>query len=223
MLARWRDPELGIVPPAVFIPMAEQLGLLDRLSRDLMRQAAGAASRWPAEVSLSFNLSPAQLSKREASRHILTLLDEARLDPARLIVEVTETAVVKNLDGARATVDALRAAGVRVALDDFGAGFSSLARMRDLKLDGIKIDRSFVSRICDDPKIASLTESIVELARRLDLACVAEGIERPEQLAQLLRDGCVSGQGWLFAPAMPEDRVAAWLRKREAEAADPAL
>jgi diguanylate cyclase (GGDEF)-like protein len=216
-LARWRDRELGIVPPSVFIPAAEQIGLIDRLSRDLLRQAASAAARWPDDLSLSFNLSPAQLSKGEASSHILALLEEAGLEPSRLIVEVTETVVVKNLDGARAAIDALRAAGVRVALDDFGAGFSSLARVRDLKLDAIKIDRSFVSRICDDPKIASLTESIVGLARRLDLACVAEGIERAEQLEQLVRDGCASGQGWLFAPAMPEEMVASYLEKQEAE------
>ena len=217
LLARWRDPQLGAVPPSVFIPVAEQIGLIGRLSPDLLRMAALAATRWPEDISLSFNLSAEQLSKPDASDEILALLAEVGLAPSRLEIEVTETAILKNLDGARATVEALRAAGVRVALDDFGAGYSSFAQVRDLDLDAIKIDRSFVARICDDPKIASLTELIVDLARRLDLPCIGEGIERIEQLDQLRRDGCAAGQGWLFAAAMPEESVAAWLEGREAE------
>ncbi len=212
-LARWRSAELGDVPPSVFIPVAEQVGLIDRLARDLLRKAARAAARWPNDVSLSFNLSAEQLSKPTTSAHILALLDEVGLKPSRLEIEVTETGIMKDIDAARATVDALREAGVRVALDDFGAGYSSLAQVRDLELDTIKIDKSFVSRVCDDPKIASLTQSIVDLARRLDLPCIAEGIERPEQLEELKREGCVAGQGWLFAEAMPEDRIAAYLTR----------
>jgi EAL domain-containing protein (putative c-di-GMP-specific phosphodiesterase class I) len=108
----------------------------------------------------------------------------------------------------------VRAAGVRVALDDFGAGHSSLAQVRDLALDKIKIDKSFVDRVCLDPKIASLTRSIVDMARRLDLPCVAEGIESPEQLEELKLGGCAGGQGWLFAEAMPEAIAARFITER---------
>ena len=215
-LARWSDAQLGAVSPSVFIPAAERLGLIDRLSQDLLRKAASAALRWPTDVSLSFNLSAGQLSKPGASDAILAVLAEVGLAPERLAIEVTETAILQNLDAARATVGALRAAGVRVALDDFGAGYSSLAQVRDLSLDAIKMDRSFVDRICDDPKIASLAESIVDLARKLDLPCIGEGIERVEQLDKLRGDGCAAGQGWLFAAAMPEEQVAGWLRERRA-------
>jgi len=103
---------------------------------------------------------------------------------------------------------------VRVALDDFGAGHSSLAQVRDLALDRIKIDKSFVDRICLDPKIASLTRSIVDMARRLDLPCVAEEIERPDQLEELKLSGCAGGQGWLFAGAMPEAMVSRFIAER---------
>ena len=108
----------------------------------------------------------------------------------------------------------MRAAGVRVALDDFGAGHSSLAQVRDLEFDEIKIDKSFVDRVCLDPKIANLTRSIVDMARRLDLPCVAEGIERPEQLEELRLAGCVGGQGWLFAGAMPEAAATQYIEDR---------
>jgi EAL domain-containing protein (putative c-di-GMP-specific phosphodiesterase class I) len=131
------------------------------------------------------------------------------------MIEVTETAILKDIVGAAATVDRLRAVGVRVALDDFGAGYSSLAQVRDLELDRIKIDRSFVDRVCEDPKIASLTRSIVDMARRLNLSCVAQGIERPDQLEELRRNGCAAGQGWLFAEAMPEAMIAGYIERQE--------
>ncbi len=121
---------------------------------------------------------------------------------------------MKDLGAASATIETVRAAGVRVALDDFGAGHSSLAQVRDLALDRIKIDKSFVDRICLDPKIASLTRSIVDMARRLDLPCVAEGIERPDQLEELKLSGSAGGQGWLFAGAMPEAMVSRFIAER---------
>jgi diguanylate cyclase (GGDEF)-like protein len=217
-LARWSDLRLGDVPPSVFIPIAEQIGIIDRLSSDLLRKAAQAATRWPERISLSFNLSAEQLSKSGTLAGILEVLAEVGLSPARLEIEVTETAILKDIQSAAATVNALRAAGVRVALDDFGAGYSSLAQVRDLELDTIKIDRSFVERVCEDPKIAKLTRSIVEMARRLDLPCVAEGIERADQLEELRRNGCARGQGWLFAEAMPEAMVAGFIERQDRDA-----
>ena len=136
------------------------------------------------------------------------------MPPARFEIELTEAVITKDLAAACATIAAVREAGVRVALDGFGAGRSSLAQVRDLEFDKIKIDKSFVDRVCLDPKIASLTRSIVDMARRLDLTCVAEGIERPEQLEELRLAGCVGGQGWLFADAMPEDAAARYIAEQ---------
>ena len=146
-------------------------------------------------------------------------LEEAGLRPARFEVELTETAIMKNLDAARATMDMLRAAGVGVTLDDFGAGHSSLSQLRDLALDKVKIDKSFVDRICQDARIASLTQAIVDMCRRLDLPCVAEGIERQDQLEELRRAGCEGGQGFLFAQAMPEAMAASFIEARRSRAA----
>ncbi len=213
-LARWTDPRLGAIEPSVFIPVAEQIGLIDELSRDLLRKAATAASRWPGDLSLSFNLSAGQLSKPSVGSDIVAALREFGFAPTRFEIELTETAIMKNLDAARSTIETLRAAGVRVALDDFGAGYSSLAQVRDLALDRIKIDKSFIERLCLDPKIANLTRAIVDMARRLELPCVAEGIESAEQLEELRHGGCAEGQGWLFAHAMPEAMVARFIEER---------
>ncbi len=218
-LARWNDDALGAIAPSVFIPVAERIGVIDELSRDLLRKAARAAAQWPSDLSLSFNLSAAQLTAPATGLRIVSALTEFGFPPARFEVEVSEAAIMKNLDAARATIEALRKAGVRVALDDFGAGASSLAQLRDLALDKIKIDRSFIDKVCRDPKIAVLTRAIIDMCRRLDLPCVAEGIERQEQLDELRLGGCVGGQGALFAGAMPEAMVAEFIKDRRSQAA----
>ncbi len=218
-LARWSDPRLGSVEPSIFLPAAERIGVIDLLSRDLLRKATAAAARWPSDVALSFNLSAAQLAQPNAGSDIVATLEEFGLPPDRFEIEVTEAAVMKDLEAACATIGAVRQAGVRVALDDFGAGRSSLAQVRDLALDKIKIDKAFVDRVCLDPKIASLTRSIVDMARRLDLSCVAEGIDRPEQLEELRLAGCAGGQGALFGEAMPAAMAAKFIEAR----ANPAI
>ena len=217
-LARWTDPRLGPIEPSIFIPAAERIGLMDRLSRDLLRKAAAAAARWPTDVALSFNLPAVQLVRPDAASAIVATLEEHGFPPSRFEIELTEAAVMKDLEAACATIDAVREAGIRVTLDDFGAGRSSLAQVRDLALDKIKIDKTFVDRVCLDPKIAGLTRSIVDLARRLGLPCVAEGIERPEQLEALRLAGCAGGQGWLFASAMPEETAANFIEERRGPA-----
>ncbi len=218
-LACWNDDALGAIAPSVFIPVAERIGVIDELSRDLLRKAARAAAQWPSDLSLSFNLSAAQLTAPTTGLGIVSALKEFGFPPTRFEVEVSEAAIMKNLDAARATIEALRKAGVRVALDDFGAGASSLAQLRDLALDKIKIDRSFIDKVCCDPKIAVLTRAIVDMCRRLDLPCVAEGIERQEQLDELRLGGCAGGQGALFASAMPEAMVAEFIKDRRSQAA----
>jgi diguanylate cyclase (GGDEF)-like protein len=218
-LARWNDDALGPIAPSVFIPVAERIGVIDELSRDLLRKAVRVAAQWPSDLSLSFNLSAAQLSAPTTGLRIVSALREFGFPPTRFEVEVSEAAIMKNPDAARATIEALRKAGVRVTLDDFGAGASSLAQLRDLALDKIKIDRSFIDNVCCDPKIAVLTRAIIDMCRRLDLPCVAEGIERREQLDELRLGGCDCGQGALFAAAMPEAMVAEFIKDRLSQAA----
>jgi diguanylate cyclase (GGDEF)-like protein len=218
-LARWDDAALGPIAPSVFIPIAEQIGVIDELSRDLLRKAAKTAAEWPADVSLSFSLTAAQLSAPTTCLCVISALSEFGLPPARLEVEVREAAIMKNIGAARDTIEALRTAGVRVALDDFRAGPSGLGQLRDLALDRIKIDRSFIDRICSDPEIASLTRAILDMGQRLGLPCVAKGIERQDQLDELRLIGCASGQGTLFASAMPAAMVTEWIERQRCRAA----
>jgi EAL domain-containing protein (putative c-di-GMP-specific phosphodiesterase class I) len=159
------------------------------------------------------------LSAPTAGLRILLALKEFGFPPTRFEVEVSEAAIMKNLDAARAAIEALRKAGVRVTLDDFGAGASSLAQLRELALDKIKIDRSFIDKVCRDPKIAVLTRAIIDMCRRLGLPCVADGIERPEQLDELRLGGCAGGQGALFAGPMPEAMVVEFIKDRLSQAA----
>ena len=217
-LARWTDPDLGSISPSVFIPLAEQIGLIEDITDQLLRKAARHAADWPESISLSFNISPEQLSKPRAGANIVEILAEAGLPVARFEAEVTETAIMRDLDGAKLTIEFLRAAGARVALDDFGTGFSSLNQIRLLSLDRIKIDKSFVDDICDDPRIATLVRSLIDMCRSLDLDCVAEGIEKQDQLLALKLDGCHWGQGFLISrPVTPDAaRVLALGAAREA-------
>ena len=219
LLARWNDPQLGPLSPAVFIPIAEQIGITEQLTKLLLRKAAAVAARWPSRLTLSFNLSAVELSKASTGLDIVAILAECRLPPQRFVAEITETAIIKNLVNARCTVDNLNAAGIRVALDDFGTGYSSLSQVRDLRLDEIKIDKSFVDHICDDRRIVGLVCSIIEMCRRLDLMCVAEGIERQDQLDELVRCGCKRGQGHLFSQALSESGLDDYIRSRLPQAA----
>jgi diguanylate cyclase (GGDEF)-like protein len=218
-LARWNDATLGAVAPSVFLPVAERIGVIDELWRDLLRKAAIFAAQWPSDLTLSFNLSAAQLARSTTALRIVSALREFGLPPTRFEVEVSEAEIVKNFAAARTTIEALRTAGVRVALDDFGAGGSSLARMRDLAIDKVKIDRSFIDQVCCDPKVATLTRAVVDMCRRLGLACVADGIERQEQLDELRVDGCPGGQGALFAGPMPGAMVAEFINEQRSRAA----
>jgi predicted signal transduction protein with EAL and GGDEF domain len=210
-LARWHHPKLGHVSPGVFIPIAEQIGIMEELTDTLLRKAATIAARWPNGLILSFNLSPDQLSKASAGLRILGIIAECGLPPQRFEAEVTETAIMKNVGNARNTIESLRAAGICVALDDFGTGYSSLSQLQNLPLDKIKIDKSFIDRICIDKKIAKVVRSIVEMCECLELRCVAEGIETQDQLDELKLIGCNSGQGYLFSRALAPEKVNEYL------------
>ena len=205
-LARWCDADLGYVSPAIFVPLAEERGFIDALSDTLLRKAAETALSWPKELFLSFNLSSAQLMDPKTAFNTLAILNRVGLDPRRLELEITETAVMTDADTAQKIVGELRAAGVRISLDDFGTGQSSLGRLRDFTFDKVKIDRAFVSRISNDKASEHIIKAIVALCEGLDLAVVAEGIEDFSEALKLKALGCGMGQGYFYGK--PADAVA---------------
>lgn len=197
-LARWNDPDLGMVSPAVFVPLAEERGFIDALSESLLRKAAETALTWPRELFLSFNLSSAQLMDPNIADTILSILGRVGLDPRRLELEITETAVVSCADTAERIIADLRRAGVRISLDDFGTGQSSLGRLRDFSFDKIKIDRAFVSRIRTDRPSEHIIKAILTMCEGLELEVVAEGIEEALEAEKLKHLGCAMGQGYFY-------------------------
>jgi len=205
-LARWNDPDLGFVSPAIFVPLAEERGFIDMLSETLLRKAAEATLAWPRELFLSFNLSSAQLMDPRTTFNTLSILSEVGFDPRRLELEITETAVMTSADTARRILGELRDAGIRISLDDFGTGQSSLGRLRDFTFDKVKIDRAFVSAITTDRTSEHIIKAIVTMCEGLDLEVVAEGIETASEAEKLRRLGCGMGQGYYFGK--PADAAA---------------
>lgn len=202
-LARWNHKVLGDIPPHRFLPIAEDTGLIRELSAQLLRQACRQAMQWPLHVRLAFNLSPVQLRDQTLPLSILGILGETGLAPHRLEIEVTESALVRDLDSARGILQALRNAGVRIALDDFGTGYSSLYHLRDFKFDEIKIDRTFISEMSSETESAAIVRALTGLGNGLGVTITAEGVESWEQCGVLLQQGCSQAQGFLFSQAIP--------------------
>jgi diguanylate cyclase (GGDEF)-like protein len=208
-LARWTHPTMGDIPPDRFVPIAEECGIINRLSDMLLRRACADARAWPDHVLLSFNISPVQLRDRTLGLSIMGILGETGLSPRRLEVEITESAIVRDLDTARTVLSGLREAGVRVALDDFGTGYSSLHHLRSFKFDAIKIDRSFINDMTTVSESAAIVSALTGLGHGLGLAITAEGIEQSTQHEALLKQGCERGQGFFFSHAVPVEETVA--------------
>ena len=198
-LARWCDADLGYVSPAVFVPFAEERGFIDALSEMLLRKAARAA------------LSSVQLMDPATSARLLAIIAQVGLDPRRLELEITETAAMADAGTAQRIVTELRAAGVRVSLDDFGTGQSSLGRLRDFSLDKVKIDRTFVSGISTDRTSEHIVKAIVSMCEGLELAVVAEGIEHSSEALKLKALGCGLGQGYFYGKPADADATLRYL------------
>jgi diguanylate cyclase (GGDEF)-like protein len=202
VLARWYHPVRGIVSPDVFIPIAEETGLITDLCYSLLRQACEDAKAWPSHLRLSVNISPCQFKDRLLARRILAILREGGFAPNRLEVEITESALTSDLEIVRATLGVLQRAGISVALDDFGTGYSSLYHLREMKFDKIKIDRSFVQSL-ESEESAKIISAILGLGRSLGIQTTAEGIENSTNSAWLAEQGCTYGQGYLFGAPVP--------------------
>jgi diguanylate cyclase (GGDEF)-like protein len=212
-LARWNDPDLGAQSPAVFIPIAEERGIIGPLSQLLLRRATAAACAWPDELFLSFNLSQSQLVDQNTALTILTTLDQNGFDPRRLEIEITETGLMSDPVSAKRIISELQRAGIRVALDDFGTGQSSLGRLREFRFDKLKIDRSFVAPITEDKPSEHIVKAILSLCDGLGMTAVAEGIETEAQVRRLVQLGCTGGQGFLFGRPADTDRTLALIRE----------
>ena len=197
-LARWTDRDLGPISPVVFIPIAEERGIIGPLSQLVLRKAVEAARNWPDDLFLSFNLSPSQLVDQNTGLHILSILDRSGFDPRRLEIEITETGLMTDPVSAEKIVGELRRCGIRVSLDDFGTGQSSLGRLREFQFDKLKIDRAFVASILDDKPSEHIIRAILAMCEGLGMDVVAEGIELEAQAEKLLLFGCGGGQGFLF-------------------------
>jgi diguanylate cyclase (GGDEF)-like protein len=210
-LARWENGDLGFVPPDVFIPIAEETGLINSLGDQLFRRACFDAKGWPPTFVLAFNISAVQLRDSTLGLRLLSILGQTGFSPRRLEIEITESALVENIGIAQVVIDQLRQAGVRIALDDFGTGYATLSQLLSFHLDKIKIDRSFVSRLGNSEDNQVIVRAILGLAKGFGLTTTAEGVEDAGQLAYLKVNGCTEGQGYLFSKAIPAADIASFL------------
>ena len=215
VLARWEHPLSGLIGPDVFIPVAEEIGLIGRLSEQVIRSALTTAVRWDPSIKLSVNISPAQLADGWLAQHIVRLLTETGFPAERLVVEITESSLFADLELARSIVTSLKNQGIRLALDDFGTGFSSLSHLRSLPFDMIKVDRCFVTNIHSNRESAAIVRAVSTLASALNVPVCVEGIETEAAHAAVLGLGCALGQGWYFGKPMTADQTSELLARPE--------
>ena len=212
MLARWHSPTLGTVSPEIFIPVAEDIGVIADLSESLISQALEDAKCWSPELTLSVNISPVQLRDPWFAQRLLKMLVEANFPPSRLEIEITESCLHENVGIVRSLLTSLKNQGIRVSLDDFGTGYSSLSQLRTLPFDQIKIDRSFIMSMQDSTDSETIVKAIAALGNGLNLPITAEGIENDAVLEKLRQFGRIKGQGYLYGrpegAAHTRDRLA---------------
>lgn len=216
-LVRWQHPDLGVLPPAEFIGLAEDTGLIVDISEQVMRTACWQTRKWQDEglgrLRIAVNVSARHFQQKNFLDRLKQVLDETRLDPQCLELELTETSIMENAESAAKLLTEIRNLGVKIAIDDFGTGYSSLSYLKRLPIDTVKLDRSFVNGATTDPDDAALVMAIVTLAHNLRLTVIAEGVETAEQLSFLRLLRCNEGQGYLFSKPVPPDVFASSLTR----------
>ena len=226
-LARWRHPRRGVIPPDEFLPLCDEMGLLMELGAHMMRASALQLAEWRAahraagEISISVNLSVGEIDRPGLVEEVAALLAETGLPRGSLKLEITESDIMRDPDGAAVILRALREAGAALALDDFGTGFSSLSYLTRLPFDTLKIDRYFVRTMGSNEGSAKIVRSVVNLGRDLSLEVVAEGVENAEMARSLLSIGCDYGQGFGYAPALSAQDAEVYLNESYADGAAP--
>jgi diguanylate cyclase len=201
-LARWRHPQRGLIPPGQFIPLAERFGLIDVLGEKILRLVGAQLREWIVEmvpvVPIAINVSPRQLERGRIDELIRTVANQMDLDPSLIQVEITESALMHSTRQNLATLEALRALGIKILIDDFGTGYSSLNYIKQMPIDCLKIDRSFVRDMSSDPRDTAIIRAIMSIANSLDMSVIAEGVESGEQAKQLVELGCAAAQGYYY-------------------------
>ena len=211
-LIRWQDASGGLVPPGEFIPLAEELGLIDAIGDWVIGEVARQQRVWTdsgLNLQVSFNLSPRQLWAPRLAERVVATLRDAGVDPATIIAEITESTAMADPDRTQRILTELRSFGVRLALDDFGTGYSSLARLKHMPVDILKIDQAFVRDVDSDPRLAGMVLAMIQVAHSLDMTPLAEGVETRAEWEFLREHGCRLAQGYWFARPMPAEELTA--------------
>jgi len=211
-LVRWNHPTRGNIPPSIFVPLAEESGMMSQLGEIVLRRALADAARWPS-LSVAVNLSPVQIRDRWLVDLVAAIMEETEIAPSRVVLEVTEGVLIDNPQETQARLEALRALGVSIALDDFGTGYSSLSYLQRFPFDRLKIDRAFVASLGTSASTGAIIQSIVTLGHALGMKVLAEGIENEEQRVLLRLAGCDEMQGYLFARPGPASEIDAALAR----------
>lgn len=218
-LIRWQHPEHGLVPPDLFIPLAEQNGTIIAIGEWVLDQACRQLREWHdlgfTELRMAVNLSTVQLHHAELPRVVNNLLQMYRLPPRSLELEVTETGLMEDISTAAQHLLSLRRSGALIAIDDFGTGYSSLSYLKSLPLDKIKIDKSFVQDLLDDDDDATIVRAIIQLGKSLGMQVIAEGVETVEQEAYIISEGCHEGQGYYYSKPLPARELGAYLKQAQ--------
>ena len=200
---RWQHPVQGQLSPKVFLPIAEDTGVIIALGEWVLREACRTASRWPGEMKIAVNVSPVQFRLANLAFVVSRVLDETGLSPNRLELEITESVLLRDRLATLETLRQIKALGVAIVMDDFGTGYSSLSNLQSFPFDKIKIDRSFIAAMGEDEHARSIMRAVVGLGRSLALPVTAEGIETPEQYNMVADEGCTQVQGYLFGKPNP--------------------
>ena len=206
-LIRWNHPEKGMVAPATFIPLAEEIGFIVPIGEWVIRQACATAAKWPADLHVAVNISAVQFRSPGLMQVIVGALAASGLHPTRLEIEITETVLLQNKETTLELLHQLRALGVRIAMDDFGTGYSSLTYLQCFPFDKIKIDRSFVKDITENTGSLNIVRAVAALANGMGMTATAEGVETSEQLDKITSEGCTEMQGYLFSRPLPADQI----------------
>ncbi len=215
-LLRWDRPGFGAVPPEVFVALAEDTGMIVPIGLWVLREACRQAVTWPEHIGVAVNVSPKQLRQPDFCQSLSDILRESGLAPGRLEVEITEGVLMRGTDQNLAALKKLSELGVRLAMDDFGTGYSSLGYLLKFRFDTIKIDRSFVARLDDDPNAQAIVSAVVGMTEALGVRSTAEGVETQTQADVLRRLGCAEAQGYLYSHPIPGDAFARLVRDRAA-------
>jgi len=221
-LARWRHPVRGFVPPSDFIPLAEESGLIFEMGQWILREACREAASWPVPLQVAVNLSPAQFMHGDVVSLVHSILLETGLAPGRLELEITEGVLIEDFDRGLSLLRRLKGLGVRISMDDFGSGYSSLSYLQAFPFDKIKIDRAFVMNLGRNPQSAAIVRAVIGLGHGLEMSIVAEGVETQEQLSFLAEQGCDAVQGYFIGKPLPIEQYDTLVGRAPSDPAEPA-